>query len=118
MGTAPIFVECGACGAQARRSFDIQFDQDYRRFRVGRSQATGAAYAESKAEERRIEKERGIVFTGRNDLTPKEKRLAEYARHVRAGGERVDPNVVNPPEVVKRKTVQQVLAEKKVSLRK
>lgn len=118
MGFAPLDVTCEDCGQTAHRVYDFQFSQDNRRFRVGKSQATGEPYAESRAEERRIEKERGITFVGRNDLTPKEKHLAAYAKHVREGGERVASDVINPPEKVQRKSVQQVLKEKNVRLSK
>ena len=115
MGDAPTEVVC-FCGGRAGRSYDVQFTQDYRRFREGKSKATGQPYAESRGEEKRMERERGITFIGRNDLTPKEKHLGEYARHVKAGGERLAPDVVNPPEKVKRKTVQQALREKGIRL--
>ncbi len=117
MGTAPIAVPCVPCRGIATRSFDIQFNQDTRRFRSGISQATGQPYAQSRGEERRIEHETGIAFVGRNDLTPREKQLGAYAKHVREGGERVASDVINPPEPVARKSVQDVLREKKVSLR-
>ena len=116
MGTAPLAMECPSCGGCSSRDWQIQFNQDMRRFRTGKSQATGEPYAQSRAEERRIEKERGISFVGRNDLTPKEKHLASYAKHVREGGERVASDVINPPEKVQRKTVQQVMREKNVRL--
>lgn len=114
MGKCPPSSVCDEHNLVALRTFDSNFEQDTRRFRVGRSQATGQPYAESRAEERRIEKERGISFVGRNDLTAKEKHLASYAKHVREGGERVASDVINPPEKVQRKTVQQVLREKNV----
>ncbi len=118
MGTAPLAVACPSCRGIAARSFDVQFNQDMRRFRSGLSPATGQPYAESRGEEKRIEKETGVTFIGRQDLSPREKQLAAYSKHVREGGERLAPDVVNPPAKVKRKTVQQVLRERNVSLRK
>lgn len=116
MGEAPVVVQCRSCAGNATRSFDIQFQQDGRRFRQGISRTTGQAFADSLAAERRIEKEKGIVFVGPSDLSQKEKRLAEYAKHVRAGGERLASDVVNPPEIVKRKTVHDVLRERNIKL--
>lgn len=116
MGQAPSFVTCEEHQHKAPRYFDFQFQQDNRRFRKGRSAVTGERYAESRAEERRIEKERGIEFIGRGEMPEKWKRAAEYSRHVKTGGDR-DASLeraIAAPEPVKSKTILQRMAEKGV----
>lgn len=65
--------------------------------RQGRSHATGLPYAQSRRDERVIEKEHGLEFVGKSDYPEQWKTLAEHARHVKAGGDPVAPNVLNPP---------------------
>lgn len=63
----------------------------------GKSHATGLPYAQSRREERAISKEKGIDFMGKSDMPDQWKMLADHARHVKAGGKAVDPNILNPP---------------------
>lgn len=67
--------------------------------RKGISAATGLPVAQSRSEERRIERERGIEFIGRKEMPSDWKRMGEYARHVKSGGDRVDPELVNPTKL-------------------
>ena len=63
----------------------------------GRSTATGLPMAQSRSEERVIERERGIYFTGKTDMTAQERTLREHAQYVKEGGTPVKPEVLNPP---------------------
>ncbi len=97
MGTAPLF--CGLpCGCRGRRVFYLPNHMEDRRHMRGErlSPATGKPYAQSRADERRLEKESGIEFVSPKDLPVQWDTLKRYAKHVKAGGERLDPHIVNP----------------------
>lgn len=82
----------------AGRVYSFHHQEDRRHMRTGISAATGRGYAQSRTEERVIEKTTGIEFVQKSEMPPLWKKLGEYARHVKAGGERLDPDVINPPE--------------------
>ena len=65
--------------------------------RQGVSAATGRAFAQSRGEERAIERASGIYFTTKAEMTAQEKTLVEHSRYVKAGGTALAPNVLNPP---------------------
>ncbi len=62
------------------------------------SHAIGAPMPQSRAQRKRVEKEKGVYFD--SQLTPDEKRYKEYAEHVRAGGQRINSSelVPKPPD--------------------
>lgn len=95
------FVVCAACKQPATRYFgpeNIFYTQEDRRhMRNGKSHATGQPFAQSRKDERVIEREKGIYFTTKADLSEKEKTFAEHTRYVQAGGTPIAPNVLNPP---------------------
>lgn len=96
-----VFVVCSDCRGMAERYFSPEsvpyHQEDRRHMRAGLSRATGQAYAQSRKEERVIEKERGIEFISKRDLTEQQKTLREHFQHTKTGGEPVAPNVLNPP---------------------
>ena len=65
------------------------------------SYSLGAPMPKSRAERRRVEKQRGVYFD--SNLTADEKRYKEYGDHVRSGGERIDPKELlpKPPDTTK-----------------
>ena len=76
----------------------FQHQEDRRHMRgEGRSSVTGLPMAQSRSEERVIERERGIYFTTKTDMTPQERTLREHAQYVKEGGTPVKPEVLNPP---------------------
>lgn len=105
MGEAPLALDLAhddtVCSS--KRVFGCQFTEDRRHMRRGISAATGEPVAQSRSEERMIEKTKGIEFIGRAEMPSQWKKLGEYARHVNSGGERVDPHAVNPAEITSSK---------------
>ena len=97
----PIFVVCAGCRQPAQRYFgpeNVPYHQEDRRhMRKGRSSATGQAFAQSRTEERVLEKTKGIYFTTKAEMTAQEKTLVEHARYVKEGGTPLKPEVLNPP---------------------
>ena len=97
----PVFVVCVKDRQPAARFFgpeNVPYHQEDRRhMRKGRSAATGMAFAQSRTEERVLEKERGIYFSTKAEMTPQEKVLREHARYVKEGGTPMKPEVLNPP---------------------
>lgn len=61
------------------------------------SHATGKVYAQSRREERVIEKAGGFEFVGKSDMPSQWQTLREHYVHTKQGGEAVSPNVLNPP---------------------
>lgn len=80
------------------RVYGFQHQEDRRHHRRGISAATGEHVAQSRAEERIIEKTHGIEFIGRSEMPAQWKKLGDYAAHVNAGGNRLEADTVNPPE--------------------
>lgn len=81
----------------AHRIFgSFYYAEDRRHMRRGLSPATGRPYAQSRTEERVIEKTMGIEFVGRGDMPDQWKRCRDYSRHLRTGGKPVDPESLNP----------------------
>ena len=97
----PVFVACVHDRQIATRYFgpeNVPYHQEDRRhMRQGRSHATGQPFAQSRGEERAIEREKGIYFTTKAEMTPQEKVLREHARYVKEGGTPMKPEVLNPP---------------------
>lgn len=118
MGQAPQIEWCDDHMHNAPRTFDFQFQEDKRRMRSGRSNTTGQHYATSRADERRIEKEKGIEFIGPSEVPDKWRRAKEYAEHVKTGGDR-DPKTehaiaADPPH--KGLTIKQAMDRRNVRL--
>jgi hypothetical protein len=97
----PVFVVCVKDRQPAVRFFgpeNVPYHQEDRRhMRKGRSHATGMPFAQSRGEERQIERERGIYFTTKAEMTAQEKTLVEHHRYVKEGGTALKPEVLNPP---------------------
>lgn len=106
MGDAPEVVVCfhahearsGGKVAVAKRVYGFYHQEDRRHMRQGISHATGKPFAQSRDEERAIEKSTGIYFAGKNDLLPHEREAVAYQKHVASGGERVENPVSVPTE--------------------
>ena len=98
MGSQPDRLPCICLHGMARRVFDFQFQQDNRRLRKGISPVTGQPFAESRAEERRIEKERGIEFVGPGDMPKPWREARDYKAHIDQGGERLGFSAIHAPE--------------------
>lgn len=96
-----VFVTCTTCGGLARRHFSPEgtfyHQEDRRHMRHGRSHATGQEFAQSRREERAIEKEKGIEFVGKSDMPEQWKTLRDHYVYTKQGGEPLAPNVLNPP---------------------
>lgn len=121
MGHAPETVDCptilesgGWCQERAKRLYSFLFTEDKRRFRRGLSPVTGQPYASSRSEEKVIEKQSGIEFIAPSDMPSSWKAARDYHRHVKSGGDRVDPKSVMPPEKIPGKSILQRMAEKGV----
>ena len=61
------------------------------------SHATGKPYAQSRREERVIEKAGTFEFVTKSEMPEQWKMLREHAQYVKAGGTALSPNVLNPP---------------------
>lgn len=97
-----VVVMHGSCGQPCEKYFTadsvFRTQEDRRHMRgEGKSHATGKPYAQSRREERVIEKAQGIEFLTKAEMPDQWKMLAEHHRHVKAGGTPVDPNILNPP---------------------
>ena len=90
MGQAPRSIK-PKCGCTAPRVYGFNHVEDRRHMRKGLSPATGMPYAESRGEERRIEKEKGIEFIGTGEMPKHWGELKEVAKEVKKTGEKVDP---------------------------
>lgn len=97
---------CPYCHGTSRRIFSVpQYSEDRTRFFRG---ATGTRYShmlgqdmpESRSEFHRICEQKGIEPVSRASIPSHWKEAASYARHVRDGGERVDPASVVPKEPI------------------
>lgn len=89
-------------GQQATRYFDadniFRYQEDRRHMRGERlSTVTGKPYAQSRSEERVMEKAGGFEFLTKAEMPDQWKTLAEHHRHVKAGGTPLAPDVLNPP---------------------
>jgi len=85
------------CMKTSVRVYSFNFQEDRRRMRQGTSPATGRPYAQSRQEERLIERASGVNFATKADLLPHERQAIAYAEHVKSGGERVE-NAVSVPQ--------------------
>ncbi len=102
MGQAPEVIPVYVAGERYdtyRRVYGFNFVEDRRRMRSGRSAATGLPYAQSRSDERLLEKQLGCEFIQSKEMPEKWRHLREYSEHVKHGGEREEPWTVNP-EVV------------------
>ena len=61
------------------------------------SHATGKPYAQSRREERVLEKAGGFEFVGKSDMPAQWQTLREHAQYVKQGGAPLAPKVLNPP---------------------
>ena len=61
------------------------------------SHATGKPFAQSRREERVLEKAGGFEFVTPREMPEQWKMLREHAQYVKAGGTPIEPNVLNPP---------------------
>jgi len=112
MGTAKTHETCPACGVLCPRIIgDFQFQQDNRRLRKGVSPVTGMPYAESRREERLIEKALGIEFTGPADMPKQWKEASAYKTHVDQGGEQLPMGQVITPEVIESRPLTSYMDE-------
>jgi predicted nucleic acid-binding Zn ribbon protein len=76
----------------------FQTQEDRRHMRgEGKSHATGQPYAQSRREERVIEKAGNFEFIGKSEMPEQWKALREHAQYVKQGGTPLAPNVLNPP---------------------
>jgi hypothetical protein len=75
---------------------------------------TGEPYAQSRSEERVLEKTRGIEFLSPREMPKQWEKLRDYARHVKAGGERLDPHKVNPVPTTPKGEILKKMAERGV----
>ena len=111
MGTAPAQTPC-ICNTPLRRVIgDFQFQQDNRRLRKGVSPVTGLPYAESRREERMIEKALGIEFTGPADMPKQWKEASAYKTHVDQGGEQLPMGQVITPEAIESRPLTSYMDE-------
>jgi putative FmdB family regulatory protein len=104
MGEAPATVLCPRCLLAAPRVFGaFQYTED-RRHHGGerRSAATGMRAAQSRTEERAIERAMGIEFMGNSEAPAHLRNAAAYSAHLKSGGERLPNKVVaelvSPPK--------------------
>lgn len=86
------------CRELSSRVYGFYHQEDRRHMRQGISHATGKPFAQSRDEERAIEKSTGIYFAGKNDLLPHEREAVAYSKHVASGGERVENPISVPTE--------------------
>lgn len=111
IGTAPDEAPCLMCNSRidhltenlhnVKRVFNVPyFVEDKRRWRKGVSPATGRAYAESRQEERRLEKELGIEFIAPSEMPAHWKASLDYKKHIDAGGETLKYEDVIPAEKI------------------
>lgn len=95
---------CPYCHAPGRRVFTVpQYSEDRTRFFRGPSGSRysymlGQNMPESRAEFHKICEQKGIEPVSRSTMPEGWKAAAQYARHVREGGDRVDPASVLPKE--------------------
>lgn len=96
MGTAPGFADCANCGSVGTRCFTApHFTEDRTRFWRSAngtrfSQALGEDMPDSRKERDQLAKAKGIEFMGRSETPDHIKRAAEYGRHLKSGGDRID----------------------------
>lgn len=112
---------CPACNEVSPRVFTApQFTEDRRRFAGERlSAATGQLIAQSRTQERMIEKAMDIEFMTKADAPANVKNAAAYSQHLRTGGDPLPNKVVAalvspPPE--KKKTIVEMMRENPVRL--
>jgi hypothetical protein len=97
---------CPHDGYVAKRIWEAPYAQEDR-LRMWRNQygtrhsfALGEEMPESRRDLRRIERQRGIEFT--SELTPQERTIMDYRKHVDTGGERLTSEQVNPQKIENR----------------
>ena len=120
MGSAPARLLCEVHNLLAERDYSsVHFQEDRRRFRgEGISRTTGLPYAQSRKEEKVIEKVKDIEFMGRNDMPDQWKRLAEHSRAVKSGELKkpLSPEELNPRPKLKRGAILDKMKEKGIRL--
>jgi hypothetical protein len=100
--TESVFVVHQGCLVPCQKYFtadSIFRTQEDRRHMRGEkmSHATGKPYAQSRREERVIEKAGGFEFVTKSEMPEQWKMLREHAQYVKQGGTPLAPNVLNPP---------------------
>jgi predicted nucleic acid-binding Zn ribbon protein len=100
--TETVFVVHEGCFVPCEKYFSpdniFRTQEDRRHMRgEGKSHATGQPYAQSRREERVIEKAGGFEFIGKSEIPEQWRTLAEHHRYVKAGGTALAPDVLNPP---------------------
>ena len=127
MEEVPTTVPCPEHGGECARVFYApHFQEDRVRFhRAGPgapterwSYALGQDMPDSRAERRRIEKEKGIEFVSKADVMadPDMRKSLDYVQHLRAGGAPIDPKVMDAPKKLPKGILAKKLAEKGVRL--
>jgi hypothetical protein len=95
-----IFVACGECFAVAERYFAPEylpeFTEDRVRFKNLRHTLGPGQLPDDRKTLRAVEREKGIEFIGKREMPEDWKKFLDYGRHVKQGGERLDPEKVNP----------------------
>ncbi len=109
---------CPQCHAPARRVYTVfQYTED--RTRHFRNPVTGDRHSfmlgqpmpESRREFHKLCEQKGIEPVSRSSMPKEWKAASEYARHVKSGGERVDPSTVAKPEAEPVKSVREMVRE-------
>jgi hypothetical protein len=74
-------------------------------------------YAQTRAEERRIEKEKGIEFISPSEMPKKWKQLQEASREAKETGIHPDPEKINPDPITSTKgSILQKVKERGITL--
>lgn len=127
MNEVPESVPCPAHGGACARIFTApHFQEDRVRFhRAGPnapserwSYALGQEMPDSRAERRRLEKERGVEFVTKADVLadPDMRKSMDYVKHLREGGAPIDPKKLDQPKPFPKGILAKKLAEKGVRL--
>ncbi len=124
VGKAPTSVMCHEHAHTATRVFEPpHFVEDRLRFRKTSgtpsenwSYSLGAPMPTTRAERKRIERERGIEFVSRDDVMsdPDARKSHDYVAHLRAGGAPIDPLKLDPPKPLEKGILARKLREKGV----
>lgn len=97
-----VFVVHDGCFVPCEKYFSpdslFRHQEDRRHMRgEAMSHATGKPYAQSRREERVLEKTGGFEFVGKSDMPEQWRTLRDHARYVKDGGTALAPDVLNPP---------------------
>jgi hypothetical protein len=100
--TEAVFVVHEGCFVPCEKYFSpesiFRHTEDRRHMRGEKmSHATGKPFAQSRREERVLEKGGGYEFIGPSEIPEQWRMLRDHARYVKNGGTPLAPNVLNPP---------------------